>query len=246
MKKFNLRFILVAAFVLALNVFAQESALLTNSAQSKILLGELLYKDDFNRDLSRWVVEQAPEGTTRLVDGRLDIDDAGGCTVWFKEKLSGPITVEFEVVMVKAGGAHDRGSDLNCFWMATDPAHPEDIFYNSKQRGGYFKKYDLLRLYYVGCGANDNKTTRFRRYPGDGTRPLLAGMDLSEDKFMNTPNKKVKISIVADGNRIQFQRDGEVVFDFKDKEPFRDGWFAFRTVRNHMTIGNFRVHRLVH
>jgi len=57
---------------------------------------EVLFQDEFDKDLSRWVIEQTPNGSTKIIDGQLDIDDApgpkdkGGCTVWFKEKLKGP------------------------------------------------------------------------------------------------------------------------------------------------------------
>ena len=145
--------------------------------------------------------------------------------------------------MIKQGGPRDRVSDLNCFWMAIDPKHPKDIFANKKRKGS-FKNYHSLRLYYVGYGANNNTTTRFRRYPGGGARPCLPEHDLRDKKFMHTPNKMLKIRIVADGGRIQYFRNGEIVFDFLDKEPFVEGWFGFRTVRNHMRIDNFRVYSL--
>ena len=208
--------------------------------------GRLLYQDDFDKDLSQWVVEQAPGGTTRLIDGKLDIDDAEGCTVWFKQRFSGPVLIEYEATMIQQNGPNDRVSDLNCFWMATDPKHPKDIFINTRERGGNFKKYDALRLYYVGYGANVNKTTRFRRYPGDGSKPLLPEHDLKDQKLMNVPNRKLKIQLIADGSRIQYLRDGEIVFDFNDKEPFREGWFGFRTLRNHMQLDQFRVYQLKH
>lgn len=225
--------------------FIFQAALLCALLGSAIAADEaLLFKDDFDHDLSQWVVEQAPGGTTRVTDGKLDIEDVGGCTVWFKEKLSGPVMIEFEATMIEAGGPHDRVSDLNCFWMATDPKHPENLFADSASRAGFFKKYDPLRLYYVGYGANENKTTRFRRYPGDGSRPMLAQNDLSDAKFLNVPNRTRKICLIADGEKIQYLVDGELIFDFADKEPFREGWFAFRTVRSHMQLDNFRVFRL--
>ena len=205
---------------------------------------QLLYKDDFDGDLSQWVIEQAPGGAVRLKDEQLDIDDAKGCTVWFKEKLTGLIAIEYEATMIKQKGrSHDRVSDLNCFWMAIDPKHPKDIFSNKKRKGS-FKNYHSLRLYYVGYGANNNNTTRFRRYPGGGARPCLPEHDRRDKKFMHTPNKTLKIRIIADGGRIQYLRDGEIVFDVIDKEPFTKGWFGFRTVRNHMRIDNFRVYSL--
>ena len=213
--------------------------------------GELLASDDFEKDLSQWVVEQTPHGTTRVASGRLEIDDGagpndkGGCTVWFRQKFSGPILIEYEATMIQQGGPNDRVSDLNCFWMATDPQHPADLFAASAERAGNFARYDSLRLYYVGYGANGNLTTRFRRYPGDGTRPLdPAKGELRDAKFMNVPNRRVKIQIIADGARVQFLRDGELIFDFTDRAPLREGWFGLRTVRNHLMIEKFRVYRL--
>ena len=204
---------------------------------------QLIHEDDFSGDLSQWVVEQGPGGTTSIKEGMLDIEDAKGCTVWFKEKLSGPIMIEYDAVMVKEGGPRDRVSDLNCFWMAIDPKNPDDIFAN-KTRGGKFGNYHPLRLYYVGYGANNNTTTRFRRYPGGGARPVLPEHDLSDKKYMHTPNKKLKIQIIVNGSTIQYLRDGEIVYDFHDKEPYNHGWFAFRTVRNHMRLDNFKVYKL--
>jgi tricorn protease-like protein len=95
-------------------------------------------------------------------------------------------------------------------------------------------------------GANYNFTTRFRRYPRSrDVKGLLPEYDLSVAKFMNVPNKTVKIRILSDGEKIRFYRDGELVFAFTDPAPYREGWFGFRTVRNHMKISNFRVYRYV-
>ncbi|MGJ8673847.1 DUF6250 domain-containing protein [Rubritalea sp.] len=203
----------------------------------------LIYQDDFDADLSQWVVEQAEGGSVEQHGGELVIDDAKGCTVWFKEKLKGAIVIEFEVTMVQAGGKNDRVSDLNCFWMAIDPKHPENLFGN-KNRGGIFRNYDSLRLYYVGYGANKNTTTRFRRYPGDGTRPCLPEHDFKIGEFQNTPHEVVKVQITSDGETIEYKHGDIVVFQIKDEEPFTAGWFGLRTVRNHMRIDNFRVYAL--
>lgn len=204
----------------------------------------VLHEDDFSKDLSQWVVEQMPGGTTTLQDGQLVINDAKGCTVWFKHKLAGPIMIEYDVTIIQQGGAFDRVSDLNCFWMAIDPENPEDLFVNSQKRGGLFGNYTPLRLYYVGYGAHNNTTTRFRRYGGDGSRTLLPEHDLSDKRFMLEPNKTMKIQIIADGGTIRYLRDGEVIYDFEDPSPFTEGWFGFRTVENHMRIDNFKVFRL--
>lgn len=206
----------------------------------------LVYRSDFDGDLSDWVVEQMPGGSVHVAGGKLEIEDAKGCTVWFRKKLEGPVMIEYEAAVIKKDGPHDRGSDLNCFWMAQDPKHLDDLFASSQKRGGRFSNYDSLRLYYVGYGANHNSTTRFRRYIGTGERPVLPEHDLSDEKVMLKYNVPIKIQLIADGERVAYLRNGEVIYDVHDPDPYTDGWFGFRTVNNHMTIDNFRVYRLAH
>jgi len=220
---------------------AQEESTVSNANEEG---AALIYQDDFENDLSQWVVEQMPGGTTEIKNGKLEINDAKGCAVWFKKKLESPVMIEYEATMVKESGPYDRVSDLNCFWMAIDPQRPDDLFAYSKVREGNFRNYHPLRLYYVGYGANDNTTTRFRRYPGDGSRPCLPEHDLKNQERMNKPNETMTIRLIADGKRIQYIRNGDIVFHVVDEEPYREGWFGFRTVRNHMILDNFKVYRL--
>ena len=204
---------------------------------------EILYEDGFDNDLSEWVIEQGEGGTAEIKEGQLDIVDEKGCTIWFRHKLTGPVMIEYEATMVDKGGRRDRVSDLNCFWMAIDPENPDNIFADTS-RGGRFPNYHALRLYYVGYGGNDNTTTRFRRYPGGGERPLLPEHDLRDREFMLQGNKTMKIQLIADGKKIQYWRDGEIIYDIMDEQPYLEGWFGFRTVRSHLRLDNFKVYRL--
>ena len=88
-------------------------------------------------------------------------------------------------------------------------------------------------------GGHDNTRTRFRRYRGDGTRPLRSEHD--REGPLLSPDDPMRIRIVADGRRTQYIRDGEIIFDVVDQDPFDDGWFGFRTVNRHLLIDNFRV-----
>lgn len=204
----------------------------------------LLHKDNFKNGLDNWNVEQMPGGIVTNTKGKLEITDVAGCTIWFKTQLEGPIMIQYDAYVIDQGGSQDRVSDLNCFWMAKDPENPDDLFANSKKRGGKFSNYDSLRLYYMGVGGHDNTKTRFRRYTGTGDRPLLPEHDLSGPKFLIEPNKVTKIKIIAYNGIIQYYRDGQCIIDFYDPSPFTSGYFGFRTVNNHMTIDNFQVFRL--
>jgi hypothetical protein len=199
------------------------------------------YQDGFTHGLAQWVVEQQPGGTVTAADGKLIIADKGGCTVWFRERLTAPVTITYTARVSSAA----RVSDLNCFWMASDPARPDDLFAAGHTRDGKFASYDSLRTYYVGYGGNRNTTTRFRRYDGSGARPLLPGHDLSAPEFLLRPDHDYRIELrVTTEGRAQFIRDGTVVFDWQDPEPLRSGWFGFRTVQSRIEISDFQVHGL--
>ncbi|QWX84995.1 hypothetical protein H0I23_04990 [Cellulophaga sp. HaHaR_3_176] len=228
--------------LLLCNCTANKNVIIINGES---VTTNLIYEANFDGDLANWQVEQMPKGTVEINKSKLEIDDVAGCTVWLKEKFEGSILIEYDVFIIEDGGLNDRVSDLNCFWMATDPENSNNLFENSKNRGGKFSNYDTLQLYYMGVGGNDNGTTRFRKYVGDGERPLLDEHDLKDAKFMLEANKKYHIKIIAHAGIIQYYRDNELFVDFEDKNPYTSGYFGFRTVKNHMTVDNFKVHQLV-
>lgn len=203
----------------------------------------LLFADDFRHGLANWHVELEQGGRVVATDGVLDIDVPRGCTVWFKPLLEGPVRIEYDAVVVSAGGPNDRGSDLNCFWMARDSRSPDDLF--ATVRSGRFEDYHALTCYYVGLGGNGNTTTRFRRYIGDPqTRPLLPEHDLRQPDVLIQPNRRQTIRLVARGGRIEYWRDGRRMFALSDDQPYTSGWFGLRTVQSHLHVTRFRVYRL--
>ena len=193
-------------------------------------------------DLLYWAAEQMPGGTVTVRARALDIQDAGGSTIWLREKITAPVEITYEATVVMAGGAHDRLSDLNCFWMAVDPrAVDTPPFAPTHARTGKFSDYDSLFTYYVGYGGNKNATTRFRRYDGSSERPLLPEHDLNAKKFLLAPNHTYRIRLVARDGIAEYWRDGEKIFTFRDPAPLTGGWFAIRTVRSHLVIRDLRI-----
>ena len=191
-----------------------------------------------------WIIERQAGGKVEFSNNIMEITDVKGCTIWFKHKLSAPITIEYDATVINANGPLDRVSDLNCFWMANDPKNPNDFFKESKNRQGFFPNYHELTLYYVGYGGHNNSKTRFRRYDGNFDRPLLPEHDLSDRKFMIVPNKKMHITLIVNKKQVQYRRDEEVVFVYKDEKPYSNGYFGIRTVENHMKIENLKISSL--
>ncbi|ANW95420.1 hypothetical protein AXE80_03610 [Wenyingzhuangia fucanilytica] len=243
MKVINIK---VISLVAVLGMFSISCAQnhKTVTVNNQELKATLIFEENFDNNLDQWQVEQMPKGTVEVNKSKLEIDDVSGCTVWLKEKFSGSIMIEYDVFMIQDGGPNDRVSDLNCFWMATDPEHPNNLFANSEKRGGKFSNYDSLQLYYMGVGGNDNGTTRFRRYVGNGERPLLPEHDLRDAKYMLEPNKTYHIKIIAHNSIIQYFRGHQLLAELNDANPYTSGYFGFRTVKNHMTVDNFKVYKL--
>jgi len=202
------------------------------------ILATLAQTSEPAADLTPWSVEQMPGGTVTVRDNALHIEDAAGATVWLRQKLTAPIEITYDATVLIAGGPHDRLSDLNCFWMASDPQHPDAL---PSGRNGKFSDYDSLLTYYVGYGGNANTTTRFRRYDGTAARPLLAKHDLREKRFLLVPNHTYRIRLVAREGVAEYWRDGELIFSYRDPAPLTSGWFAIRTVQSHLVIRNLRI-----
>lgn len=208
-------------------------------------LGPLLHQDEFTYpDMTRnWQAELEADGTVEAKAKRLILDVPKGCTLWFRTELTGPVLIEYFATAIRRGGANDRVSDLNCFWMAQDPQHPGKLL--EVRRSGAFADYDTLLAYYVGLGGNANTTTRFRRYIGKaGDRPLLPRNDLRAPEYLLKPNVRQRIRLVACNSLIQYYRDDRKLFEIEDPEPYTRGWFGFRTVASHFHIEQFRVYRL--
>ena len=211
--------------------------------------GERLYGPDaIAPGLEHWRVELQDGGTVTATPGTLDVDVPNGATVWFEPELSAPVRIAYDVTAIDAGGPNDEVSDVNCFWMATDAraggGGGGDAFF-AVPRGGAFPDYNELRCYYVGLGGNRNTTTRFRRYVGDADdRPLLRENDLSGPADLIAPNAPTHVELVACDGLVQYWRDGRVVFQMHDPAPYLVGRFGFRTVKNHLRVENFSVHRL--
>ncbi|MGC3988594.1 MAG: DUF6250 domain-containing protein [Chthoniobacteraceae bacterium] len=213
------------------------------SPDSRYVIGDCLYQDDFSNGLSQWQPELEKGGSLSARDGTLTVDVPGGCSLWFKSKLDGPVLIQYEATAVSQGGGNDRVSDLNCFWMARDSRSPANVF--ATARTGKFSDYNQLLTYYAGIGGNSNKTTRFRRYIGDAVnRPLRPQDDLPDAADLLQPNRSQTIQLVADGPLIQLFRDGKKLFEMNDPAPYTSGWFALRTVQSHLTFRHFRVWRL--
>ena len=243
--------------------------------------GKLLAEDDF-MDLSNWVVQQQtpdanPEQNpyARTIDGVLDVNSPGrGTTVWFRQKLSGPVAVVYRVKCPSLPDSTKRycPRDINCFWHCTDPAAADDVLVYGKdgKYNGSFGSYHGMHGYYASTGGAANTTTRFGRYPrgkDENGHPIphiaLTGRDGSPD-FLIVPDKWHALQLVAFNDTVQYIVDGRVVYQIRygdevavtggtpqrqacTEETFpcyTEGYVGFRMTCTRQQFRDFAVYRL--
>ena len=205
-----------------------------------------LDKAHFNK---YWKIEsESPDYKVSFSGDTCEILSPKGLTLWRKEKMQGDLTIEYDACVVDEGKPGDRLSDLNCFWMASDP-HEKDIWKRMDWRKGEFVKCYSLQLYYMGYGGNYNSTTRFRRYDGNEAgitepekRPAIL-KEYTDSQNLLVPNKWYHIKLQNKGNRVKYYIDGKLLVDFCDPDPLTEGWFGFRTTLSRTRITNFRYSR---
>jgi len=201
---------------------------------------KLIFEDNFSTsDISdKWIVEKNSKenDVCTIVNGQLQLNSEAGVTLWYKNELKGNLVIEYDRTIVMDSGKYDRLSDLNQFWMATDPQ--QKMF----TRQGGFREYDSLQMYYVGMGGNYNTTTRMRRYDGKGTLQIIK--EYTDSAHLLKPNKKYHIQIKVEKGVSSFSVNGEMYFSFKDDNPFRNGWFAIRSTKSRQLIDNVKIWQL--
>jgi len=226
--------------MLYLFAFTLTIATSVNAYSQPPAKAQLIFSDDFSKglDSSIWISEIAPLPDSKVYakNGKLLLDTKGGVTVWLNKKLEGNIIIEFKRKVLVQGGTNDRLSDMNQFWMATDPKN-KNLF----TRNGVFEAYDSLSLYYVGMGGNTNTTNRFRKYEGNGERTLL--QEYTDSLHLLQPNKEYLVQIVIKNGSTTFYVDGVEHFKYADPRPLTEGYFGFRSTKSRQEIDEVRVYK---
>ena len=203
-----------------------------------------LDKRQFNK---YWRVEsESPDYQLAFLGDTCEIIAPKGLTLWRKEKMKKGMTVEYDACVMDEGKDGDRLSDMNCFWLASDPK-AKDLWTRAAWRSGIFTRCYTLQMYYLGYGGNHNSTTRFRRYDGDeagvedaAKRPAIL-KEYTDAAHLLKANHwyHIKIESTTTG-RTRFYIDGECIVDYQDPQPLESGWFGFRTTLSRTRITNFK------
>lgn len=204
-----------------------------------------------------WTIEsESADYQLHLLHDTIEIVSPKGMTLWCNEKMEGRTVIEYDACLMDEGQEGDRVSDLNCFWMATDPmAKGGSVFERLKQRNGTFRHCYTLQLYYMGYGGNYNSTTRFRRYRAEAkdcaqAQALSAEQlpailtEYTDSAHLNIANRWRHIRVEADGMKVRYFIDGQCIVDYRDPQPLTSGWFGIRTTWSRLRVANFSYHTM--
>lgn len=200
--------------------------------------------------LKDWTTEDHSGEVKILVSGdTLEITAPKGLTLWYNRRITGDYEISYRVKMLMQGGKYDRLSDLNCFWGANDPEHPDNLFARSGWRNGIFQRYKTLSLFYVGYGGNHNSTTRFRQYFAKAAdtndavaRPVIK--EYTDKAHLLLPNKWYDIRIRVEKGITTYRVNGEELFRLPIKDNEGDGHFGLRLLKSHTLFTDFQVKKL--
>jgi len=211
-----------------------------------------LTRQEFDKS---WTIEsESPDYRLHFLHDTIEVISPKGMTLWYNEKMEGRTVIEYDACLMDEGQEGDRLSDLNCFWMATDPvAKDGSVFQRLKQRSGTFRHCYTMQLYYMGYGGNHNSTTRFRRYHAEAkdnaqAQALSADQlpailtEYTDSAHLNVANRWRHIRIEADGMKVRYFIDGECIVDYRDPQPLTSGWFGVRTTWSRLRVANFTYH----
>lgn len=212
--------------------------------------------------LPGWRIEaQDPRTRVEVAAGSLTWHTPAGLSIWWGQPLAGHWRLRLVATPLpappEAGALAGRISDLNLFWNATEADGSAPSL-----RDGAFARYDTLGAWYLGFGANGNRTTRLRHYGGSAeARTLLDGWaDAPEAMPQDRQGAMTPATRLQPGVPLQLQIEsrpeappgqphlrvwagGRLLFERHEPPRLMGGHFALRSTASAFRITAIEVQR---
>jgi hypothetical protein len=189
---------------------AEEARRKAETDELKALLsaGRSIYRLDLTADptLSTFTRERLPDEAAPAVwtveDGWIRNDDARNQGLWLEVLPSGGIVrVTFTARSRKPPGKRPFAGDLKVEAFATEPRHEAGYSFIN---GGWSNRFDTI----ARTGEHSADERRTPAHP------------IEQDRVY-------RYDIVRRGPRLDFLRDGVLLYTFQDADPVRGRWFGF-------------------
>jgi hypothetical protein len=156
----------------------------------------------------------------RVEAGWLRNDNAKNQGMWVEAlpEGDGPVRIEFSARSVKPPGNRPFPGDIKIEAFATRPAHEAGYSFIN---GGWSNQFDTIAR--LGEHSADDK-----RSPA---KPVEEG-------------KTYRYAIVRRGGRLDFLRDGELLYRYEDAAPVTGRWIGFNNWLSDVSFRDLKVFRL--
>ena len=196
---------------------------------------ELLYEEKFGEAslASNWVCTgEAPEFRE---DCGL-FNPMSVCAL--KQRFEGPIAVDCIATPSPTEEFSAGVTDAIFIWMLDKP-DGDLVEYMEGLPDGSLSHYMPLPFYWVDFGGTNNKTTRMRKNPD---RQMVR--QFSDRARLLDRGKSYQVTLVQNGNVIEFWVDEERWIQIYDPTPLSSGHVGFRAYVAGLTIGELKIWRI--
>jgi hypothetical protein len=162
--------------------------------------------------------EAAPASWT-IADGWLRNDDARNQGLWLEIlPAEGPVRIEYTARSRKPPAKRPFPGDIKAEAFATAPRHEAGYSFIN---GGWSNRFDTIAR--LGEHSADERRTPAKPVEQDRT---------------------YRFAIIRRGARLDFLRDGELLYTFNDQSPVSGRWFGFNNWLSAVEYKELRVFRL--
>ncbi len=155
-----------------------------------------------------------------------------------KHRFEGPIAVDCIATPSPTEEFSAGVTDAIFIWMLDKP-EGDLVEYMEGLPDGSLSHYMPLPFYWVDFGGTNNKTTRMRKNPH---RHMVR--QFSDRARLLDRNRSYQVTMVQNGNIIEFWVDGERWIQLYDPKPLVAGHIGFRAYVAGLTISQLKIWRI--
>ncbi len=196
---------------------------------------ELLYEEEFGEAslTGNWVCTgAAPE----FAENSCLFNPMSVCAL--QQRFEGPIAVDCIATPSPTEKFSAGVTDAIFIWMLDKP-EGDLVEYMEGLPDGSLRHYMPLPFYWVDFGGTNNKTTRLRKNP---QRHMMR--QFSDRARLLERDKSYQVTLVQNGNAIEFWVDGEPWIQVHDPKPLVAGHIGFRAYVAGLTISQLQIWRI--
>lgn len=194
--------------------------------------------EDFSGELLRWTVEGETDSSRFSFNGdTLNIFTPSTITLWYDHRFNGNYRIRFSVLEKGAAIPDSSVSAWGCFWAATDPEHPDNLFFNSDQRGQDLSNYHSLQLYYTIRQNQDSLRFGKNRITPDSLPQRSSAYPSSV--FQNDTWNVIEIKM--ENEIVSYSVNGNIVKQERDNLPLLEGYFGLYLQNSVLRLTGFEI-----